>query len=162
MQGYGKGFNLVGDFYAQGICVRQSHREAIKWYLDGASCKDPDAVSYAEYKLAGCLANGLGVEQDVDAAVEWYEKAAEQNDMESLVALAKLYLSGKKDKDGNVRDVALGFDTLQEYADISTDLGAYVGRNANRIADARFELDGVVYELDANNNENNLHSGFST
>ena len=90
IQGYGKGFNMVGDFYAQGTCVRQSHREAIKWYLDGASGKDPDAVSYAEYRLAGCLAYGLGVEQDPDAAVEWYEKALAHGEVRARAELEKL------------------------------------------------------------------------
>lgn len=90
LQGYGKGFNMVGDFYAQGICVRQSHREAIKWYLDGASSQDPAAVSYAEYKLADCLAYGLGVEQDPDAAVEWYEKALAHGEIRAKEALEKL------------------------------------------------------------------------
>ena len=64
-----------------------------------------------------------------------------------------------KGKDGNLRDVSLGYDTVSEYEACGTYFGAVVGRYANRIADAKIEIDGVCYELDANNNENSLHSG---
>lgn len=40
-----------------------------------------------------------------------------------------------------------------------SDFGAYVGRNANRIANAKVVIDGVEYLLDNNDNGNNLHSG---
>ena len=64
-----------------------------------------------------------------------------------------------KDILGQFRDVALGYDDVQQYEKEGTYFGAIVGRYANRIAGAQFEIDGVVYKLDANNNENNLHSG---
>ena len=64
-----------------------------------------------------------------------------------------------KNKDGQLVDVVLGYDDVQQYEKEGTYFGAVVGRYANRIAGAKFEIDGVVYELDANNNENNLHSG---
>ena len=66
------------------------------------------------------------------------------------------------DRDGNMVDVSLGYDNVNSYDEETTYFGAVVGPYANRIADAKFELDGVVYELDANNNENNLHSGYKT
>lgn len=64
-----------------------------------------------------------------------------------------------KDVKGQLLDVALGYDDVQQYEKEGTYFGAIVGRNANRIAGAKFEIDGVEYQLDANNNENNLHSG---
>lgn len=64
------------------------------------------------------------------------------------------------DKYGRKRDVVLGYGSLEEYYDISCGFGAYVGRNANRIGGACVTLDGVLYQLEANDNEkNNLHSG---
>ena len=64
------------------------------------------------------------------------------------------------DQKGDMVDVMLGYDTLEEYYDNSCGFGAYVGRNANRIAEAKVTLDGVTYELEANSKGiNNLHSG---
>lgn len=64
------------------------------------------------------------------------------------------------DKDGNLCDVVLGYDDPSGYKGPSgTFFGATVGRNANRIAAARFTLHGKEYQLDQNNNGNNLHSG---
>ena len=67
-----------------------------------------------------------------------------------------------KDKDGNLRDVSLGYDDLASYERETTYFGATVGPYANRISDAKFEIDGIEYKLDTNDNENNLHSGYST
>lgn len=63
------------------------------------------------------------------------------------------------DKNGRVADVALGFDKLDGYLDNKPYFGALVGRYANRIAGARFTLDGVQYSLAANNGPNTLHGG---
>ncbi len=62
-------------------------------------------------------------------------------------------------RSGEVSDVVLGFETLEEYLGDHPYFGAVVGRYANRIAGARFELDGRVYNLAANNGNNHLHGG---
>ena len=56
-------------------------------------------------------------------------------------------------------EVALSYDDPLLYEKQTTYFGAIVAPYANRIADATFEIDGVTYTLDANNFENNLHSG---
>ena len=63
------------------------------------------------------------------------------------------------DKDGTVRDVLLGYDTPSEYQNVRGYLGAVIGRNGNRIANAQVTIDDVTYQLEVNDNENNLHSG---
>jgi aldose 1-epimerase len=63
------------------------------------------------------------------------------------------------DRHGVLADVALGFDTLDEYIRTSFYFGATVGRAANRIADAVFELAGRRYELFANHGRHHLHGG---
>ncbi len=63
------------------------------------------------------------------------------------------------DKDGNPVDVALGYDTLEEYVSDDCYLGATIGRVANRIKGASFQLNGKTYELYANNGANHLHGG---
>ncbi|MBR6615896.1 MAG: galactose mutarotase [Lachnospiraceae bacterium] len=64
------------------------------------------------------------------------------------------------DKNGVKRDVVLGYDDPIGYeGPAGTFFGATVGRNANRIGNASFEYEGIRYQLDKNNGNNNLHSG---
>jgi aldose 1-epimerase len=65
------------------------------------------------------------------------------------------------DRDGRWDDVVVSLPTLADYHDPgrNSHLGATVGRYANRIAGASFELDGVVHHLDANEGPNTLHGG---
>ena len=64
------------------------------------------------------------------------------------------------DKDGKLLDVVLGYDNPKQYeGPAGTFFGATVARNANRIGNAAFTLNGKEYKLDKNNGENNLHSG---
>ena len=63
------------------------------------------------------------------------------------------------DSDGNYADVTTGFDLPQPYADGAGYQGAIVGRYANRIANARFSIDGTEYSLARNNGDNAIHGG---
>lgn len=63
------------------------------------------------------------------------------------------------DKCGNPVDVALGYDTIEEYVADNFCLGATIGRFANRIKGAAFELNGETYELYANDGANHIHGG---
>jgi aldose 1-epimerase len=63
------------------------------------------------------------------------------------------------DRDGGTVDIVLGYDTAAEYLANPQYFGATVGRYANRIAGARFTLDGQAYTLAANDGLNALHGG---
>lgn len=63
------------------------------------------------------------------------------------------------DKNGNMQDVVLGYDNVEAYEKRDVYFGATVGRVANRIGGASFDLNGRTYELVANNNGNSLHGG---
>jgi aldose 1-epimerase len=64
------------------------------------------------------------------------------------------------DRDTGPADVVLGFPDLDGYLGHPEPyLGALVGRYANRIAGARFPLDGRTYALEPNNGPNSLHGG---
>ena len=65
------------------------------------------------------------------------------------------------DKNGNVQDVTLGYDKLEDYYTNGSFFGATISPNANRIADAKFTIDGETYQLDVNDGPNNLHSHFT-
>lgn len=62
-------------------------------------------------------------------------------------------------KNGGVKDVVLGYDTPQGYIDNTCFFGAVIGRSGNRIDKGRFVINGKTYQMDINDNENNLHSG---
>ena len=65
------------------------------------------------------------------------------------------------DRDGNLKDVVLGFDKLEDYypENNETDFGASIGRYANRIKDGRITIDGKEYQLPQNNFGHCLHGG---
>ncbi len=63
------------------------------------------------------------------------------------------------DRTGKLGDIVLGYDSLAGYLKASPYFGAIVGRYANRIAGARFTLDGKTYRVPANDGKNSLHGG---
>jgi aldose 1-epimerase len=63
------------------------------------------------------------------------------------------------DRDGKMTDVLLGFKSIADYQQYGASHGAVVGPFANRIANASFTIDGVTYNLPANNGKACLHSG---
>ncbi len=63
------------------------------------------------------------------------------------------------DRRGNLADVVLGYDNLDDYLRNSPYFGCITGRYANRIARGRFTLDGVEYTLATNDGDSHLHGG---
>lgn len=65
-----------------------------------------------------------------------------------------------KDKNGNYRDIVLGYASGRDFVEKPENyFGATIGRYGNRIGNARFMIDGVEYDLDKNDGDNNLHGG---
>lgn len=68
------------------------------------------------------------------------------------------------DRDGNLEDVVLGFDSLsaytsEEYRAANPYFGALIGRYGNRIDGGEFSLNGETYTLETNDGTNHLHGG---
>ena len=66
------------------------------------------------------------------------------------------------DREGNLKDVVLGYDNVQQYADREnspSDYGASIGRYANRISKHSFTIGEETYELVPNDGDNCLHGG---
>lgn len=63
------------------------------------------------------------------------------------------------DAHGRATNVLLGAKSLDEYLNGFGGSAAVIGRFANRIANAKFTLDGKDYQLVANNGKNHLHGG---
>lgn len=72
---------------------------------------------------------------------------------------AKVVTINVPDKNGNMADVVLGFETIDEYLEKEPFFGTICGRFANRIKDGKFSLDGKDYQLAVNNGSNHLHGG---
>lgn len=62
---------------------------------------------------------------------------------------------------GNSKNIILGYDKIEDYLSDKNYLGATIGRFANRISNASFEMDGKSFFLDKNDGANCNHGGFS-
>src|SRR5687768_10320233 len=63
------------------------------------------------------------------------------------------------DRSGRLADVVLGFEHVDAYVKSNPYFGAIVGRVANRIMNARFDLDGRSFALEPNDKPHHLHGG---
>ena len=104
-------------------------------------------------EVFGTLADGRQADK--------YTLTNEQGVWASFTSLGGIWLGmGVPDRDGAMEDVLLGYDTVEKCLNLSGHLGEIVGRNANRIGNASFTLNGVTYRLQVNSGgRNNLHSG---
>lgn len=62
-------------------------------------------------------------------------------------------------KNGESKDVVLGYQNPEDYFENPFYFGAVIGRYGNRIANAQFSINDEVFQLEANNGPNNLHGG---
>lgn len=107
----------------------------------------------------GVTKTGFGTAPD-GQAVELYTLTNANGMMLSVMTYGAIVTKIEvPDRDGVMGDVVLGFDSIDDYIRDTPYFGAACGRYANRIAKATFELDGQVYTLAANNDENSLHGG---
>lgn len=65
------------------------------------------------------------------------------------------------DRDGNLIDVALGYDHLAAYENTGAFFGAFVGRHANRLTGSSFPLNGKTVQIPPNEGPNHLHGVYS-
>ena len=105
-----------------------------------------------EKKAFGKTKEGVNVDQYI---------LKNRNGMEiSAINYGGIITSWKsKDREGNYKDIVLGFNKLSEYEDGSPYFGAIIGRYGNRIAKGKFTLNEENYILAVNNDENHLHGG---
>ena len=63
------------------------------------------------------------------------------------------------DREGNMKDVVLGFENIDDYVNVDNNFGATIGRYGNRIANGKITVEGVEYQLPQNNFGHTLHGG---
>lgn len=98
------------------------------------------------------------------AAVEIYTLKDEKLEVQVMTYGGEVISLKAPDRNGKMADVVLGFDDPSDYYGNSNSkaaafFGPIVGRYANRIAHARFFLDGKEYTLTKNNGNNSIHGG---
>lgn len=93
-------------------------------------------------------------------AVDMYTMTVDSGASVSIItfggAINKLLVP---DREGKLADIVCGYDDMSGYLGSDGYQGALIGRVANRIANGKFTLDGVEYDLYINNNKNHLHGG---
>lgn len=108
----------------------------------------------------------------VDATRAPFGTLADGTEVESITLVSERGISARiitygatlqslllPDRSGRIDDVVLGYPDLTGYLTKPQYFGSTVGRFANRIAGARFSLDGTAYSLAANDSANSLHGG---
>lgn len=112
-----------------------------------------------EIRQAGIQKESFGKTQDGEA-VDLYTFTNANGVEAKITNYGGVIVSLKvPDKNGNMEDVVLGFDSLAPYETESPYFGSIVGRYGNRIAKGKFTLDGQEYTLVQNNMGNHLHGG---
>src|SRR5262249_26082590 len=110
------------------------------------------AASRLARDVFGRLADGQAVERVVLHGMHGFEAHV-------ITYGARLQALVVPDVEGRCEDVTLGHDDLAGHVATRKFFGATVGRYANRIANARFVLDGAEVLLAANNGPHALHGG---
>lgn len=93
-------------------------------------------------------------------AVEEYTLSNDSGAEVKLITFGGILTSIRvPDRNGRLVNIALGFDHLAKYEAEHPYFGAITGRYANRIANGKFTLDGVEYELFKQDGVSSLHGG---
>lgn len=125
-----------------------------------ASCQ----TKKQEAQLTASELNPADFESTIDGKQTALYTLKNQNGMEVCIT----NLGGRvvsimvPDRDGNLKDVVLGYDNVAQYADREgspSDYGASIGRYANRISQHSFQIGEEKFDLVANDGDNCLHGG---
>jgi aldose 1-epimerase len=109
--------------------------------------------------MADVSVSSLGRTPDGRSAERYVLRNARGVTAEIMIYGVTLMALRTPDQRGRFESIVLGFDALEPYLAGTPYFGATIGRYANRIAGARFALDGVEYKLAANDGRNHLHGG---
>ncbi len=129
----------------------------------GGSGQNEHAVLWSA-QMARPRANGIAVEpfgklEDGRAASLFVLTTARGIEVRITNYGGILVAARTPDRKGDVDDIVLGFDRLEDYARDDGYVGSLIGRYANRIAGGRLAIDGVSLSLDKNEAEHHLHGG---
>ena len=126
--GYAEAYNSLACLYENGYGVQKDEREAcVLFYLAAKH-----GSSHGKFNLGRCYEWGIGTKQSWVSAVEWYEKAAKQNNVDAIYNLGLFYLNGEE---GENDSISIDYQKAYTYFKKAVDLGD---------ADAKAHL-GIIY-----------------
>ena len=127
-------------------------RAAAATALASGTLSSPALAAEAERAEFGTMADGTTVEKITLTGA---------NGVSAVIVSygATLQALNAPDRQGNVADITIGYDTLEDFTRRPNYWGQTIGRYANRIAGGKFALDGTEYQLNQNDNPNSLHGG---
>jgi hypothetical protein len=126
-QNHAKAQESLGSIYANGVGVKQDFSSARGWYMKAAR----NGLGSAQYLTATMFRFGLfESEVDMDQAIDWYRRAANQNVAAAQLALGKLAMRGKHVKQDD--SAALQWLMLA-HANGSEAAGAYIQQLMQRM-----------------------------
>lgn len=109
----------------------------------------------------GVVKTKFGITKNGEEVYSYLLRNKNGMEAEILTLGATLRVLNVPDNKGQFLDVVHGFDKVSDYEDMNdTYYGATIGRCGNRIGKAEFTLNGVKFNLDKNDGNNNLHGGF--
>jgi aldose 1-epimerase len=124
-----------------------------------ASTAEPASAASVKTARATVVKSSYGVLPD-GTAIDLYTMTNASGMQVKAISFGGVVTSIKvPDRKGELADVVLGYDSLDEYVKNPPHFGALIGRYGNRIGKAQFTLNGKTYPLIANNNGNTLHGG---
>jgi TPR repeat protein len=111
---------LLGLLYQDGIhTIPADPDKSYCYYLKALSL----GCNYAGISLANLYVQGIGVEKNLQKAIEYYQPLCDANESTALCNLALIYLEG--DQSGIRRDVAKGFQLMSQSAQLGDPRGCY-------------------------------------
>jgi aldose 1-epimerase len=130
------------------------------------------AVSFGIALTPACAHQGDNMTNSPSALLHAYGKLADQTPINQVtltnsngVSVDVINYGGiitrieTPDSNGNMGNIVLGLDNLEDYTNATTYFGAIIGRFGNRIANGKFSLNGTDYQLATNDGANHLHGG---
>ncbi|MBE0380318.1 aldose 1-epimerase [Pseudoalteromonas prydzensis ACAM 620] len=130
------------------------------------------AVSFSIALTPACAHQGDNMSNSPSALLHAYGKLADQTPINQVtltnsngVSVDVINYGGiitrieTPDSNGNMGNIVLGLDNLEDYTNATTYFGAIIGRFGNRIANGKFSLNGTDYQLATNDGDNHLHGG---
>lgn len=108
----------------------------------------------------GVIEEAFGKTESGEEVIKYTIKNSNGLELSAISFGAALVSFKCPDRNGKIDDILLGYDKLEDYLSNPHYFGVTIGRIANRIANAKFILDGKEYQLGANEGSNNHHGGF--